>query len=1058
MTSRRGPRLRRWVGSGAILCVVALAAILLLNRPQMRQELLATSGACRPTPGRLAGEEHYRPWRSDLCAGPAQEEPANLEDTTHARWRGGEDRSSLDLALLDVLGGKTTRAIARLEQAARDPKTAISALTDLSALHLLHFETEGDPLDLLRAAQAADRGLALDPEQAPLLFNRAQALSRLGARRLAEKAWEEILDDETSGWKEEALSHLQELRQPSDEERWARALPALESPAATPEQITALVESLPANARAHAEEVLLPGWAAAVTRGDARAEAQLRLATIIGDALVRKRGETLLANTLDVIRKTMEQGTPSERDALLRGLQSFGVGVTQYHEQNLTSAQEPLLQAARDLERIGCPLSYWARFYLAIGEYYSDADRGLTILNDLLEEIPQDHYLALTGRIEWIAGTIDKVQGRIQSSIRRYDHSASSLRRAGGDRSAAFVAVLLAEVYSLYGEHAQGWQQRLFAFHRVRYSEGSRRNIAMWIEAKEALLRQGHLDLAGPLVEEAVAEADRWGRPLGQATAYLERASYWLAVNNRPAALADLRKAQQALSLMEESGLKEQITFSALITEGLYERATDPARSAALLDRALDGQTSTGNRFEAITYTTAKAAAQLDAGQIDAGARSLEEAISIFETIRSTVEDPVSRMQAFRQAQPAFDKLMRLRMTVQPDRDPEEVFRLAERARARVLLDLRTGKTLQAESGEDFVRLADLEKLLPSGTALVSYAVLEDRVLAWIVEEGRARMVTLNIARDEIAEMIKDFRLEMAREADGKELQKAGAPLYDALIQPLGLAPRDGSLIIVPDRWLARLPFAALFDRQAGQYLIEQRVVTIAPSATLLVRGSERRPHSRPQELSALAVGVSRAGTFSGKSLRRLPNAGKEAQQIAEIYENSTALVDQEASKENFLRLSVSKDVVHFAGHAVVDLEAPRRSVLLFAGPSKTLEPFSLGELFDAGLGQAGLAVLSACRAQDSLVDDREGLLGIAGAFFAAGVPEIVASPWNVEDRRSLPVMVAFHREYRKYRSAGVAFRNAVQSLLRSGSPEECSPASWGGFTIIEGSLRREDQ
>jgi CHAT domain-containing protein len=80
-------------------------------------------------------------------------------------------------------------------------------------------------------------------------------------------------------------------------------------------------------------------------------------------------------------------------------------------------------------------------------------------------------------------------------------------------------------------------------------------------------------------------------------------------------------------------------------------------------------------------------------------------------------------------------------------------------------------------------------------------------------------------------------------------------------------------------------------------------------------------------------------------------------------------------------------------------------------------------------------------------------LLGIAGAFFAAGVPEVVASPWDVSDRSSLPVMVAFHREYRKHRSAGIAFRQAVLELLRSGSPEERSPASWGGFTVIAGTL-----
>jgi CHAT domain-containing protein len=97
--------------------------------------------------------------------------------------------------------------------------------------------------------------------------------------------------------------------------------------------------------------------------------------------------------------------------------------------------------------------------------------------------------------------------------------------------------------------------------------------------------------------------------------------------------------------------------------------------------------------------------------------------------------------------------------------------------------------------------------------------------------------------------------------------------------------------------------------------------------------------------------------------------------------------------------------------------------------------------------------VLSACRAQDSIADDREGLFGLAGAFFAAGVPEVVASPWDVDDRAVVPVMVAFHRAYLRSGVAGRAFREAVQELRRSGAPETRSPSSWGGFTVIEGLL-----
>jgi CHAT domain-containing protein len=1056
MTSSVHSRFRRWAGSGALLGVTALAALFFVHHPStLRQELLATSGACRPTPGRLTGEKQYRPWHKERCAGTDQKELRSQERAVGSRWRGNSDSDRLDVALYSALGGRTSGAIANFELAAREPPTAVSALTDLSALYLLRFEAEQDPLDLLRAVQAADRGLARAPALPSLLFNRAQALSALGTRALAVRAWQDILDQESSpGWRQEAATHLRELRKPSDEERWTRSLLILESPAATTGQVITLTESLPANARSYAEEILLPQWASAFSRGDAlRAGTLLQRATAIGETLERTHGEALLVDALAALHETLDHGTPAQREALLRGLQAFGVGAAHYQKQNLTSARKPLSQAARDLGSIGCPLSFWARFYLAIGEYYENATRGLALFDALLAEIPQDRYLALTGRVEWLAGTADKVQGRIQSSVRRYERAQAALRRSGGDAASAFVAVLLAESYSLLGEHSLAWQQRLLAFRQVPFSEGPRRNIAMWGEAKEALLRNGHFDLAGPLVDEAVAEADRWGLPLGRVSAYTNRAAWRLDFGTRQQALEDLREARQSLSQMEESGLKEQLAVITAITEGLFYEKTDPARSASLFEAALEGQDATENRFEAITYTTEKAAAQLTAGDLSAGAASLEEAISLFEDIRTTVEDPVSRMQAFRQAQPAFDRLIDLRMTrLTPD--PDEAFLLAERSRARVLLELRTGNGSRAARGPDFVRLSDLATALPREATLVSYAVLEDRVLAWIIEGGRSRLVTLDIPRKDLARAIERFRLEMKREAAEADLQKVAAPLYDSLIRPLALAPgNEGPLIIAPDRWLARLPFSALFDRATGRYLIEQRIVTIVPSATLLVQGARARRTVEANAPSALTVGVSRSGSFSGRLLRSLPHAEKEAQAIAKIYQRSQELLGADATKGNFLRLSVSSDVVHFAGHAVVDLESPRRSVLLFAGASGALEPLSLGELFDAGVGGASLVVLSACRAQDSLVDDREGLLGIAGAFFAAGVPEVVASPWDVDDRSSLPVMVAFHREYLKHRSAGIAFRQAVLELRRSGAPEDRSPAAWGGFTVIAGTL-----
>jgi CHAT domain-containing protein len=309
--------------------------------------------------------------------------------------------------------------------------------------------------------------------------------------------------------------------------------------------------------------------------------------------------------------------------------------------------------------------------------------------------------------------------------------------------------------------------------------------------------------------------------------------------------------------------------------------------------------------------------------------------------------------------------------------------------------------------------------------------------------------VILRNDRQKLVEAIDRFRFELSRGAGTKSIHAAAGPLYESLIRPLQLSEREGApLVIVPDRILARLPFAALYSRDTGRYLVESRPVTITPSATLLVQ-STRRP--RHPASSALVTVPSAGGKWRGRVLPTLPQAEREARRVAALYPRGLLLRGSEATRENFVDRSVQHDVIHFAGHAVVDLEAPRRSVLLFDGTSG-LEPLSLGDLLDRRAMRASLVVLAGCGTQDSLADDREGLLGLAGAFVAAGAGEVVASTMDVDDAASAQVMSAFHAHYRRNGSAGAAFREAVRDLLRSDS-EASSPAAWGSFSVIQGSL-----
>lgn len=1021
--------------AAACLLICALACS---RETSVRDRLLAASGSVRLTPGRLTGEIGHRPWQA---AGRG--------------WKATDARASvtrdIDRALLDLLDGNTRRAIVLLRVGANDPSTAAEALTDLSAAYLAHYKEEGDCLDLLRAVDASERSLKLAPGDRASLFNRAQALTLLGTRATARRAWQAALAGQSrDAWSREAVAALSALDRPTIEEEWSTALKQVQSTGASNATVSSLSERFPWQARIFAEEVLLPRWASEVVAGDAaKAARSIAIASAIAATLARSRGDALTDEAVRAAGEVLERGSPVVRTVLLRGLQSFGAGMVQFNDQNMPAAKERLARAADDLEASRNPLRYWARFYLALAEYYENISRGKVLLDGLLAAIPAERYPALTGRICWIVATVDKVQGRIQSSVTGYERAAKCLREAGGEAAAAFVMVLLAESYQLIGEETLAWQSRRSAFATVPITEGPRYNIAMWTEAANALSRGGNARLAGPLVEEAVADASRWGKPFGLATAYIYRAGYWTAVGQRPEAQADLRSAHAAIAQMPAGSLRDYENRRVLIPEALSAMDESPAHAADLLQRALAGQNATGNRFDDITYTTELARAQLAAGQLTDGAATLERAVRLFEDIRSTVEDPVSRMQAFRQAQPAFDKLIDLRVTSLPD--DREAFALAERARARLLLEMAVGRE-RTDDTLAFVTLPEVESALPEGTALVSYVVLDDRILAWVVTNQEARRVLLTAKPPVVEKDIERFRVRMMRGDSAVMLREAAAPLYDALVRPLGLTPAVRSMIVIPDRWLARLPLAALFDDQSGRYLIEERTVTVAPSATLLLRGRSSSP-SAGAEPRGVVFGISRSGEYHGVLVPRLMFAEEEAQSVAAVYGGSVLMNGSAATRENFLRLSVSADVIHFAGHAVVDLNAPRRSVLLFAGPSDDLVPLSLGDLFDAGADNAGLVVLSACRAQDSLADEREGLLGLAGAFVAGGVREVVASPIDVDDQLVPPVMAAFHRHYRRRHSARLAYRDAVLELLTSARSEQRSPAAWGGFTVIQGQL-----
>ena len=102
---------------------------------------------------------------------------------------------------------------------------------------------------------------------------------------------------------------------------------------------------------------------------------------------------------------------------------------------------------------------------------------------------------------------------------------------------------------------------------------------------------------------------------------------------------------------------------------------------------------------------------------------------------------------------------------------------------------------------------------------------------------------------------------------------------------------------------------------------------------------------------------------------------------------------------------------------------------------------------------KADLAVLSACETARGRFGAGEGVIGLTWAMFVAGAPATVVSQWKVESASTRDLMLGFHRQPERRRSAKAkvtkaeALRQAALKLMKN--PETSHPFYWAGFVLV---------
>ena len=387
-----------------------------------------------------------------------------------------------------------------------------------------------------------------------------------------------------------------------------------------------------------------------------------------------------------------------------------------------------------------------------------------------------------------------------------------------------------------------------------------------------------------------------------------------------------------------------------------------------------------------------------------------------------------------------------------------------------------------------FLTIEDLEALLPdSKTALLEFAVLEDKTYLFVITKGSAqgsgssamniRLYPIAVKKADLNSMVQTFMERIASRSIG--VQRLATELYKLLLQPAKeqLAGRN-TLVLAPDGILWELPFQAL-QSAPGRYLIEDFSTYYAPSLTVLCEIVKKRASKTPlapgsvqskdgssQRPTLLAFGnpalaapdESVASALRDNSLSSLPEAEREVKALADLYghENSRVCVGASAREETAKSEMGRHKVLHFATHSILDNQGPMYSRIVLSQAASNSNEDGLLEAWEvANLAlNADIVVLSACETARGQIRVGEGVTGLSWSFFVAGCPTTVVSQWKVESASTTEMMIGFHNNLLStmkpsniLSGKAEALRGAALKMLKSDKYRD--PFYWASFVVV---------
>jgi CHAT domain-containing protein/Flp pilus assembly protein TadD len=919
-------------------------------------------------------------------------------------------------------------------------------------------------LDL--SLQHIDKALQLDEGLTEALFNKALLYQKRGLTSQAAEAWNKYLEnDSTSPWADEARRQLQKLDSQKSRNLSPEALEKAFLNAFRQKNETEAKELISQNREIITEKYLPQRLTMSlVAASDDEKKEYLEALTYAGELEKKYTGDSFAADLALFYKNVPKTNLELLKNALALTREGYKLCANGQIEEALKkfeSARELFLQAGNVWEAKLNEV-FIAYFYIT-GHRYKES---LKLAEEIVDFCRQKNYKWLLSNTLLWRGTAQRRVGQRTSAESSYSESLDLAEEIKDSFMLQSINLELAKLRKFVGQDKEALSYLHRAFTNGDMPGASlRQKWRNYSDGVEILANAGCQYLAKAVSLENLRLAEELNPVLYNYSQLEAGIAYSRAGDYEEAKKWFVLAEKTAESIGSESYLKDVLAKSSLELGHLERKLGNFSQASDFYVKSLGfDKDSEYYRYE---IQKSRLLAQIPLGNDAEIEKQIVETIELAEKYREQIAEDQQRDTFFDNEQTVYD--IAVANNFEHGRY-EQAYNYLETSSSRSLLDwLKKGVDIDEEKKKieeitlrehtQPLQLAEIRAQMPERVQILQFAVLENKVLIWLVSKDDFKVVASEINSETLNEKVASYvRLVSVENPQKQEEVKAlSRELYDLLLSPI-IAELDPTreICLIPHKILFHLPFAALTAPDGNPFLA-QFSFTSAPSANvfLLFTANARQKTALTDEF-LLSVGNPRFEREEFKKLENLPEAEYEATAIREFYPKSEPIIGARATEtalQNFLR---NAEVINIAGHYIVRHGEPLASGLLLTktGDSDSSKDgiFTNAELIKLKLPRAKLVVLSACQTGIEQYYKGEGLVGLSRTFLAAGAPLVVASQWKVDSGAAAQLIINFHRFRRREKlSTAAALRRAQLEMLESSDERLRQPYFWAAFATYGG-------